>query len=487
MPIRWRDEDPGLPIDFGQCSNGEYDPEPLSVTRVEAERAARAGIDSALLRTGMDRRRFLRSASALAICLAAIDGAVAAANGFRPGLFYPFDPTSRLDTEAARSILGPAQFVFDVQGHLLEYDIDSSTRGDWFWGSQFPQARCEEEDDPRACFATNHFLEEIFIRSDTTMTALSGLPINPEGSPLSNEVMEETRQLVQALSGDERVVINALALPQTAPVASVLEEMTRTVEENRIAGWKTFTHFPSGIHWWLDDHDPELAQVGHVFLDHLVTLGTPVLFVHKGLSNQTRYGSPADVGPAAAAHRDVSFVVYHSGFEVRQREGPYTDETANVGVNRLITSLRGAGIGPGENVYAELGSTWWHLLRRPDEAAHVIGKLLVAFGEDNILWGTDSIFYGSPQGQIEAFRAFQIPEAMQERFGYPPLTRGAKAKILGWNAVSLYGIEPITEPVGFTREDLEQARAEHPVPTRSWGPTTVEEVRELRAHHRGWP
>lgn len=487
MTIRWRDEDPGLPISFEQCSNGEYDPEPVTPPRLEAERTARAEIEDAIGRTGMNRREFLRSASALAICLAAIDGAVSAANDIRPGLFYPFDPASRLDTDAVRSILGPAQFVFDVQGHLLEYDLDPSTRGDWFWGRQFPQANCEDEDDPRACFATNHFLEEIFIRSDTTMTALSGLPINPEGSPLSNEVMEETRQLVQALSGDQRVVVNALALPQTAPVPSVLDEMTRTVEENEIAGWKTFTHFPSGIHWWLDDHDPDLPQVGAAFVEHLMTLGTPVLFVHKGLSNRSRYGSPMDVGPAAAAHPDVSFVVYHSGFEVGVREGPYTEGTANVGVNRLITSVRQAGIGPGENVYAELGSTWWHLLRRPDEAAHVLGKLLVAFGEDNILWGTDSIFYGSPQGQIDAFRAFQIPEEMQDRFSYPPLTRAAKAKILGWNAVDLYGIDPITEPVGFTREDLELARAEHPVPTRTWGPRTTEEVRELRAHHRGWP
>ncbi len=53
--------------------------------------------------------------------------------------------------------------------------------------------------------------------------------------------------------------------------------------------------------------------------------------------------------------------------------------------------------------------------------------------------------------------------------------------------MSLYGIDPITEPVGFTREDLELARAEHPVPTRTWGPRTTEEVRELRTHHRGWP
>ncbi|MGH3649576.1 MAG: hypothetical protein ACRDU9_02620, partial [Acidimicrobiia bacterium] len=141
MTIRWRDEDPGLPIAFEQCSNGEYDPEPLTPTRLEAEREARAGIESAIRRTGLDRREFLRSASALAICLAAIDGAVSAVNGLNPGLFYPFDPVSRLDSDAAKAVIGPAQFVFDVQGHLLEYDIDPSTRGDWFWGSQFPQAR----------------------------------------------------------------------------------------------------------------------------------------------------------------------------------------------------------------------------------------------------------------------------------------------------------------------------------------------------------
>ena len=145
-------EDPGLPIDFEQCSNGEYDPEPLTPVRVDAERTARRLIDDAIRKTGVSRREFLRSASALAICLASIDGAVSAARNLTPGLFYPFDPVSRHDTEAARAILGPTQWVFDVQGHLLEYDLDPSTRGDWFWGSQFPQARCEDEDDPRARF-----------------------------------------------------------------------------------------------------------------------------------------------------------------------------------------------------------------------------------------------------------------------------------------------------------------------------------------------
>jgi predicted TIM-barrel fold metal-dependent hydrolase len=81
------------------------------------------------------------------------------------------------------------------------------------------------------------------------------------------------------------------------------------------------------------------------------------------------------------------------------------------------------------------------MLRRPREAAHVIGKLLLAVGEDRILWGTDSVWYGAPQHLIDAFRAFQIPERMQEQFGYPALTDTARAKILGVNASQLYDLD----------------------------------------------
>ena len=74
------------------------------------------------------------------------------------------------------------------------------------------------------------------------------------------------------------------------------------------------------------------------------------------------------------------------------------------------------------------------------EAAHVLGKLLVAFGPDRILWGTDSIWYGSPQDQIAMFRAFEISSAYQERFGYPAFTPAVKDRILAGNAAELYGL-----------------------------------------------
>ena len=68
-------------------------------------------------------------------------------------------------------------------------------------------------------------------------------------------------------------------------------------------------------------------------------------------------------------------------------------------------------------MYAELGSTWRFLMRDPEQAAHGIGKLLKHVGPDNVLWGTDSIWYGSPQDQIQAFRTFQIAPEFREKHG----------------------------------------------------------------------
>jgi predicted TIM-barrel fold metal-dependent hydrolase len=80
------------------------------------------------------------------------------------------------------------------------------------------------------------------------------------------------------------------------------------------------------------------------------------------------------------------------------------------------------------------------MLRRPVEAAHVLGKLLVALGPERIVWGTDCAWYGSPQPLIDAFRTFVIPESMQERYGYPALTAETKERILSTNAQALYGV-----------------------------------------------
>jgi len=114
----------------------------------------------------------------------------------------------------------------------------------------------------------------------------------------------------------------------------------------------------------------------------------------------------------------------------------------------------------------------------------VLGKLLVHVGEDNVLWGTDAVFYGSPQGQIQAFRAFQISEQFQEQFGYPALTDEVKRKVLGLNALRLHDVDPVTVPCTFTRADLEQLRMTIPVAAPRRGPRTPTELRSFVARER---
>ena len=124
---------------------------------------------------------------------------------------------------------------------------------------------------------------------------------------------------------------------------------------------------------------------------------------------------------------------------------------------------------------------------RPDEAAHVMGKLLATFGEERIIWGTDSIWYGSPQDQIQAFRAFQISPEYQEKYGYPALTAEAKRKIFGLNAARVYGLDV----AALTGPGLRSARAtyrEQPNPSfATYGPSSRREFLSLHREHNGVP
>ena len=118
----------------------------------------------------------------------------------------------------------------------------------------------------------------------------------------------------------------------------------------------------------------------------------------------------------------------------------------------------------------------------PDQAAHVLGKLLVAFGSERILWGTDSIWYGSPQDQIAAFRAFEITPAFQERFGYPALTTDVKRRILGANAADLFGLTP---PVGECR-DVDEPPSAWRRPNRTFGPVSRRDIVTTFAREHPW-
>jgi hypothetical protein len=90
--------------------------------------------------------------------------------------------------------------------------------------------------------------------------------------------------------------------------------------------------------------------------------------------------------------------------------------------------------------------------------AHILGQILKFMGEDRVVFGSDAVWYGSPQWQIEALWRFQIPEDMRRRYGYPRLTDSIRRKILGLNSARLYGLPVGTVQARHDRDDDDRDR-----------------------------
>ena len=154
-----------------------------------------------------------------------------------------------------------------------------------------------------------------------------------------------------------------------------------------------------------------------------------------------------------------------------------------------MQSLLDNDLGNGSNVYAELGTSWRDWMRDPDQAAHAMGKLLKYVGVDNVVWGTDCIWYGSPQDQIQAFRSFQIAPELREKYGYPEITAEIRAKVFGYNAMKSYQIDADEVQLHLDGDPMQKARTEYTGqedPTYvTYGPRTRREFLNLLRMSRG--
>jgi predicted TIM-barrel fold metal-dependent hydrolase len=311
---------------------------------------------------------------------------------------------------------------------------------------------------------------------------LSFVPSTRKGEPLTMEEAAATARIVERLDGTHRMLLHGRVNPNQE---GDLESMDMLAEKHKVAAWKTYTQWgPDGKGFFLDD------DVGLAFIEKARKLGVRNIAIHKGLPFGQRsyeHSTCADIGRVAKRYPDVNFLVYHSGFVAGVPEGPH-DPKRSDGVDALVTSLAENGIRPGANVYAELGSTWRFLMRDPDAAAHCLGKLLKHVGEDNVLWGTDSIWYGSPQDQIQAFRAFRIADALVERHGYPQLTPAIRSKVFGLNALRIYPVALDVVRKHLPRDRVAVEREEYqsaPDPSFvSYGPKSRREFLTLKAWAR---
>jgi predicted TIM-barrel fold metal-dependent hydrolase len=431
-----------LPIKLDSTSNGEFEPVPLAPVHDYANALAMDAATTNARRRGQSRRDFLVSLCGCATTLLAMNTAFLA--GCKRGANYAVPPEAALDPAAAEHALAGNEFIFDVQGHFVNptgawtRDLPPGAHPLGFVSTEGCAAANEPGLAYLRCVGADEFIKDIFLDSDTDLTVLSFVPSTRNAEPLTIEEATATAAIVERMQGTHRLYLHGRVNPNQP---GDVEDMERLAKQFRIAGWKTYTQWgPDGRGFFLDD------AVGIRMIEEARRLGVRNIAVHKGLPfgpQSYEHSTCVDVGRVAKRFPDVNFLIYHSGFVTSNGEGAY-DATRTGGIDALITSLRDHGIGAGGNVYAELGSTWRFLMRDPDMAAHGLGKLLAHLGEDNVLWGTDSIWYGSPQDQIQAFRAFRISDEFRERFGYPQLTPQVRAKIFGRNALKLY---PVPEEV----------------------------------------
>ena len=84
---------------------------------------------------------------------------------------------------------------------------------------------------------------------------------------------------------------------------------------------------------------------------------------------------------------------------------------------------------------------------------------MAGLGADHVLWGTDSVWYGSPQWQIEAMRRLEVPEDMRVKYSLPDLGRansGTKQAIFGLNAARIYDIDVTTVQKDFQVDKMSE-------------------------------
>ena len=486
--MRYQNDPEGtrLPVKIDSASNGEFVPVPLEPIHLEARRLALESAGENAKRLGLGRRDFLVSACGVASTLLAMNTAYAR-SGPRGG-FYELPREAALDLHAARSAIDGNEFIFDVQGHFV------NPTGAWLKALP-PNARplrgfasdkrCEPhvgpgELDYLRCVGPEQFVKDVFMDSDTDLMVLSFVPSTREGEPLKIEEAEATARIVEKLEGTHRLLIHGRVNPNQP---GDLEAMDALASRHRVSAWKTYTQWgppPEGRGFFMDD------EPGLKLIEKARALGVKNIAIHKGLAfgpKSYEHSTCVDIGRVAKRYPDVNFLIYHSGYVAGQKEGPY-DAAKTDGIDALVTSLVKNDVKPGANVFAELGSTWRFLMRDPDSAAHALGKLFKHCGEGNVLWGTDSIWYGSPQDQIQALRTFQIAPELRAKHGYPEITPALRARVFGLNALKVYSIpedvarKHVKDRVAVQREEYR----ERPDPAFvTYGPRTRREFLNLLA------
>lgn len=294
------------------------------------------------------------------------------------------------------------------------------------------------------------------------------------GGYVPSWLMAERRNELNRIAKRQRVLSQGNCAPNhywdhktnSQDQTALFEQIDREINHYKIDSWKWYCHTDpgkSGNGFRLDDE-----KLTYPFYEKSMELGLKTFSIHKGYSAQSKtlghFAHPGDIERAALDFPELTFIVYHSAIQHGPSEPAFhspeffNPETGDFAWHAELMKIkkRHPKI---DNVYCEIGSAFSTLLvTHPVMCQHLIGKNIQVYGVDRVLWGTDCVWWGSPQWLIDAFKRFQISDELCEKFGYKKLTRQDKAKIFGLNAAKIYNVEVPKERLKMPKDALDQLK-----------------------------
>jgi hypothetical protein len=457
------------PIPIQVVSNGEYNPLPQTREQRRLEARIKELADDLGPRHGLSRRAFLASSAGMAAAFLAMNE-----------VFGPVFEVSRAEAEqpgvaAARAGALAGQFIVDVQTHFVRDDFKQAGLLDLakYAKQHWNPALAGESDLARYKF--ENYVREVFVDSDTKVALLSGAPFDdPTWDLLTNDQIAAARAAINRIADSRRLLAHAVFTPKKN---GWMNEVDRAIAVLKPDSWKGYTIgdplFSSklGSFWRLDDE-----KLVYPFYEKIAKTGINTVCIHKGLlpldyekswPNVWQYATVADLGKAAKDWPQINFVVYHSALRAfLEPPDAALAEFEQTGRLKWATDL--AEI-PGKfgvsNVYGEVGTSFATCaVASPKMAAALVGTLVRGLGADHVLWGTDSVWYGSPQWQMEAMRRLEIPDEMRRKHGFAALGPGdgvVKTAIFGGNAARLYRIDQRAAFGDISRDKIAAIKAEY--------------------------
>jgi len=453
-------------------SNEEFPPLPQTPAQREVEARILAEAGRLAPRLGQSRRAFLKTSGGMAVSLLAMNAVF--------GRFFDVLPVEAADPSAFKERSGDPFFIFDVQLHYVgaAYDptnAEASRKGAVSKQALLSLRKSAQRLNPKlasdrgtiADLAWSNMVKEVFFDSETDIGLISTPPgPYPQQAVVPPMEMTHIRDEINRVTQSRRMLAHGLITPQLGQAD--LDFMDMQAQTLKVDAWKGYTGAaPKGFDhgWFVDDE-----KIAYPMLERARKLGVKRVCLHKGLplGPVADYNHPRDVIKAARDFPDIDFMLYHAGLlstspTSQSADVPWTTEFCQM--KKKEPALK--------NIYMELGSTFGQLVTtNPTTCAHLMGQIVDAFGADHVLWGTDSIWYGTPQWQIEAFRRFEIPLALVEKHGYAPLTRPVKEQIFGLNAARVFAVDVNAKRNELPRDYLTRMKMayldEGPAPSHRW-------------------